>query len=1075
MKDMKLAEKINEQRSLILWAELAGLLHDIGKLSNAFYDYRQKWKIMPDGLNKDPHDHEFIDKYDKLIVDFPSLKRIFEEIPNFIKMTSYKLAENCTIKKFVHTHIKPQDELVKLLSAADGTDAAQDRNNPLFTSEQIGQIFDTDVFGSEFEKRKFTPDTADSHRKELYSNLEKILPEYLKNYQYERREEVLNIIREILDKAFSDTARPDNDTSLWEHCYAVASIFKTLIVHNVIYNEKLDEFQKVHFGIMGVGWDGLSFISCGHKIGDIIGRQETLEALKEKIKQLFEYHYLLGNCIYEDINGIFFLIPSLPEHIDFENFEFHNLNEYGKLLQELRADVINISIEKTRGDLYPQFKFIQDTKFMTQIVRCINEIKRKTIFPLIAPNEKIQKEFQENWKKAFGATICPVCRKRPIEEKWEICNICNERRKRVYGKRSEDKITQTPFIREITIANKQRELKKRAALIVAKFGLDNWLNGKMIRSLFITEAKGLEKELDNLGNIKSFETEEKKAKQWLETSPFGNLVKSGYDYSRIKKEVNFCYNFDTLQDNNKKEYAKSILFLYGRRHKFVDGKKENIYIKNFKEVRENWNRWLESTIEECNLYGKLTEGLLENILCTKTPTPSTILDVWNTTKKFFESISEEKNGRLLWTEKKVRFKADIPKPNGKNPIIGFAYEGRIKKEDIEVLWLKEEDDSALIIGREYDKTKIKNWINSTIILKGKPFGEKGNIVTGQIKSLMPDNYYPIRIVATTPDIFLAIVPADRTVEITENIYSEYIKQFGKVMGRLPLSIGNIFFEEKTPMFVILDSARRMIQNFERLAQKPVELRISKYHKRNTEDIENEKRLVIKLDQIKFGSFGPLERELEWILPYKLGDGNTDYYHPYFILKKGSEDYSLRKNYFWTVIGDVIHFTEVEPGDVLELFPNYYDYEFLDTSIRRHDIPLDKRDRRISNNKFLSKPYLLDELSQGLRGLWDSIRDNGNSSLMPGLTDTKLRNIESLWLSKLQDWAVNTEDRNSEGFKAWAELVEATLKKEFLKYKELDDPSFMKNFERLKETIFSGLFFDCLELNLRILKKRVKEG
>jgi hypothetical protein len=48
-----LVELVNNRNS-ILFVELAGLLHDIGKLSMAFLQYRQTWQDDPRGWWNDP-------------------------------------------------------------------------------------------------------------------------------------------------------------------------------------------------------------------------------------------------------------------------------------------------------------------------------------------------------------------------------------------------------------------------------------------------------------------------------------------------------------------------------------------------------------------------------------------------------------------------------------------------------------------------------------------------------------------------------------------------------------------------------------------------------------------------------------------------------------------------------------------------------------------------------------------------------------------------------------------------------------------------------------------------------------
>lgn len=1038
-----LRQKLTDARPLILWAELGGLLHDIGKLSNAFYDYRRNWRKMPDGWKKDPHDHKFL-KDDQ---HYHIVKGLFQEAPPAVAGGYFEASKTCSIETLVHDHIDPKDVLAKLLKAADGKDAALDRNNPLFTADQAGTtIFDTDVFGAEYEERRFDPrrtrgnKTVDDKRRELYSKLSDLVPEDFKDYDHTKREKVLEAISAKFSDVFSDTTRPDNDTSLWEHCYAVASLFKTLVAHKVIYGEALDSSDKVSFSILGVGWDGLGFLSQGEKIGDITGRIPILQQLKERIKELIEYDYALGNTVYEDNDGIYFLVPRTPREPVPQAKLSGSENAYAQLLQEMESVIKAFAINLTGGDLQPQLLVIPDTKFMTQVTTCIERLNDETVFPFSIVDDATRNVLSKAWLNT-KETVCPVCLRRPVKsETLGICETCDSRRIRFYGKdRHIQELAQmekdelkngTHFISEITAADKDG---KRAALIVAKFDLRQWLNGRMERSLFVTEARGLENELADLGNTRSFENDEREAKVWLEHSPFGNLVRDGYDFRRLETEIQRIENFGNLVEHSEREYAQKTAFLYDRRIRGTDLNRDP------EEAHGKWEAWLKNTHEE---YGHKVDNpasLLANILCAKTPTPSTVLDAWQTTEEFFKKLAtkETANERILGTKPQFRFRAEMEVARDLPADLheGAANDGSVRRgdtvlqEDIQIIWLKENgQDKALIVGAEFLADTADTWKDAELWLVGKSF-KRDNFRLGTIRSSPGQyGYHPMRIITTSPDMFLAIVPADKAIEITQQIYKEYIKQFGKVMGRLPLSVGNIFFEEHTPMFVVLDSARRMVRNFEKLGEQPVEMRVSKDHFSTTEGTNGD-RIVIKLDQVRWPGCPPMERSFEWRLPYKLGGGEIDYYHPYFIVKKEDENsshYSYSKNYFRTVVGDVIHFTEVQPGDILRVYPNYYDFEFLDATTRRYDLALRNGRRKSNVTGFFSKPYLLDDLEQGLVGVWKEIGKQGNtagvsalppllweyvekeaksggaerwmtSSLMPNLTDTQLRNIESLWL------------------------------------------------------------------------------
>lgn len=140
---MSMIDKLREARRQILFIELAGLLHDIGKLSKAFLEYRQAWQDDPNGYDRDPHDHAYFDHE-----TFKALiPRGFEK--EIEKFGGENFGEpGFSIRRAAHHHVKPDEDMliVKMLNAADGVDSAIDRNNPLWSAEQKIGIFRSNVF-----------------------------------------------------------------------------------------------------------------------------------------------------------------------------------------------------------------------------------------------------------------------------------------------------------------------------------------------------------------------------------------------------------------------------------------------------------------------------------------------------------------------------------------------------------------------------------------------------------------------------------------------------------------------------------------------------------------------------------------------------------------------------------------------------------------------------------------------------------------------------------------------------------------------------------------------------------------
>ena len=110
---------------------------------------------------------------------------------------------------------------------------------------------------------------------------------------------------------------------------------------------------------------------------------------------------------------------------------------------------------------------------------------------------------------------------------------------------------------------------KRAALIVARFGLNNWLNGDMVRTMFVTEVNGIEREIISLGSVKQFEdgdkelksisparrTTTRESKKTLTHSVTGMMIGQGIPLSYTTEDRGHKPDLDERYENDGVVYA----------------------------------------------------------------------------------------------------------------------------------------------------------------------------------------------------------------------------------------------------------------------------------------------------------------------------------------------------------------------------------------------------------------------------------------------------------------------------------------------------------------------------------------
>ncbi|MCS7248925.1 MAG: hypothetical protein NZ840_11900, partial [Anaerolineales bacterium] len=419
------------------------------------------------------------------------------------------------------------------------------------------------------------------------------------------------------------------------------------------------------------------------------------------------------------------------------------------------------------------------------------------------------------------------------------------------------------------------------------------------------------------------------------------------------------------------------------------------------------------------LSGELVQTLLvaakanEPIGCVpKNPSPARLRRIWETCQRFWMDTVE--NQILNGLPDRTRWLLEVEQ-KASLPPPGVVCDGTFNGDPISVWHF---GDAFLTISFVPEQPKP-----GLLSLTREDDGRKSQVQYRVRRVVAPSKQYsryrPILTMLASPDQFLAFVPAADALEIVEQIRGEYEKQFGKVQNRLPLFFGIVFFPRKMPLVAVIDAAQRMLETPLVMEEWRVE-----YCCPDSQGLDQHVSLSRGGERIF------------WKIATKMGDNQTDdLWYPYFFVihfADGTPDdrsYRFQHNGHW-----LVHVKELKEGDVVSIAPSRFAYLWLDHTAKRFEFD-PQRDA-----------MLLSELSH-LSKMWDGIRS------IPEMTDTQLHDISALFEVKSTLW-----QRESREFQ---NLVHATLKRAGM----LDVISI--------EDVSSGRFVRCLELYVRILKRKIK--
>ncbi|MDD4249901.1 MAG: CRISPR-associated protein Csx11, partial [Methanosarcina sp.] len=314
----------------------------------------------------------------------------------------------------------------------------------------------------------------------------------------------------------------------------------------------------------------------------------------------------------------------------------------------------------------------------------------------------------------------------------------------------------------------------------------------------------------------------------------------------------------------------------------------------------------------------------QNEVVTKNPSFARMHRVWKTTKEFWEDVESELKGKVGPVDSRLKITGKFKPENANIRLtrcnaykamldrIGFSIFYGENNEYLIIDNLKElankfgfnpekcADKSTTEYLKEYLSNKKVNIYDSEGQNRLNPIG---NLI---ILNIEDENtpYVPAIPIMAEPSVFMAIVPADKALEISRLIKIKYEKEMGKVRNRLPLSLGMVFAKSRTPLAALMDAGRKML----RKSNKERSVKEDKWILKEN-PIENDKLITLKFNN-----------GIKWEVLSKMGDDITpDIWYPFFYVDGDLQDssdtfiHSFKNSEGW-----LVHINELKEGDSVKI-------------------------------------------------------------------------------------------------------------------------------------------------------------
>jgi len=820
---------------------------------------------------------------------------------------------------------------------------------------------------------------------EIESSITNFLDLSNKNNQqeqiYESYVKLKDNLKNIYVKLLSDDRFPNNEVSLWEQSYMTSSLFKALLSNYILTEKEIKNVKDIKWRILGVQYDKVGVAEKSLKLASIAWYREITKMIDEEIKRLLEVEYPIGNEIYRDETGIYFIVgKDIGEDLN----DGSNLAKLKEDLNKIEDKILKKFKDLTNDEFYPAIFLTKSSRGLMNLSTLLEKAKENFLKAnWKKKNSKLKLE-DDNKGKAIG--ICPVCQVRLIYEKDKekknqptICEVCDNR---IHHKQVEkwiknkDKNEDKNKDKETIWIDEVKDKNNRVAYVSLKFELEDWLNGNLLNSLLEINERDMNHLVKKIKD-KIYNKDNRIDEQWLHLS-----LRRNENYKKVGEQSAENIFFDNIVGTKWEDWIKTTPL----NHK-IDWYKEKIKWEEFNDLND-------PALD-------LLSNLLLQFLLRKNPSPARLRRIWETTREFFKEIHYELDNILKipeWMKKRLVWEVNLDENNKLEKSMELEAEGLL-------FWAEKEGNKAKIylissisdflekFGNIRVKKTLENLKESNIIeeilqendtfernnnIQNKkitlyPYGNK-NDDKNKIELYVKDNISEIHpykpytsIIDPSPINYQVVIPAEYLPKLIDKVIEKYNEELKYVYGKLPIHIGIVISDYKKPVYINLKALRRI--------------------RRDVKDINK------LYKNVSIGKFCILQKQkLSFANKNEKINNTEDYYSLYWNnLEEKDYNFFIKPRNEWKKW--ISTTDKFGPKSKVQIIPNTFDFELLDHNIRRNEIFYDENGKRLISLK-QNRPYEIEVY-------WEKFKKFKELFDKTDLNTTRIHKLIELLYSKLQ--------------------------------------------------------------------------